>query len=175
MQWENPPKIEWQTTLLQEKHRSCILWFSMQSLCWGCAPPSPQTCQKGPATSPGRPLQTAGFSPQGSRPADGFGGRWPPTAPRSGAGPAGRPTPCKPRDPAADRPPSAGRRAESVEIVLRTIWPAAAFPLTKIQKRRPSHRERRPIFIYSAYSHFFRRKYRTSSTTTATATTMMTG
>lgn len=36
---------------------------------WGCAPPSPQTCQKGPATSPGRPLQTAGFSPQGSRPA----------------------------------------------------------------------------------------------------------
>ena len=51
--------------------------------------PLPQTCQKGPATSPGRPLQTAGFSPQGSRPADGFGGRWPPTAPRSGAGPAG--------------------------------------------------------------------------------------
>lgn len=48
---------------------------------WGCAPPSPQTCQKGPATSPGRPLQTAGFSPQGSRPADGFGGRWPPTGP----------------------------------------------------------------------------------------------
>lgn len=114
MQWENPPKIEWQATLLQEKHRSCILWFSMQSLCWakaraqpdrpsgailaafgrppggwGCALPSPQTCQKGPATSPGRPLQTAGFSPQGSRPADGFGGRWPPTAPRSGAGPAG--------------------------------------------------------------------------------------
>lgn len=89
MQWENPPKIEWQTTLLQEKHRSCILWFSMQSLCWGCALPSPQTCQKGPATSPGRPLQTAGFSPQGSRPADGFGGRWPPAAPRSGAGPAG--------------------------------------------------------------------------------------
>lgn len=35
--------------------------------------------------------------------------------------------------------------------------------------------KRRPIFIYSAYSHFFRRKYRTSSTTTATATTMMTG
>ena len=78
MQWENPPKIEWQTTLLQEKHRSCILWFSMQSLRWGCAPPSPQTCQKGPATSPGRPLQTAGFSPQGSRPAD-----------ACGAGPAG--------------------------------------------------------------------------------------
>lgn len=44
----------------------------------GCAPPSPQTCQKGPATSPGRPLQTAGFSPQGSRPAD-----------ACGAGPAG--------------------------------------------------------------------------------------
>ena len=56
---------------------------------WGCALPSPQTCQKVPATSPGRPLQTAGFSPQGSRPADGFGGRWPPAAPRSGAGPAG--------------------------------------------------------------------------------------
>ena len=114
MQWENPPKIEWQTTLLQEKHRSCTLWFSMQSLCWakaraqpdrpsgailaavsrppggwGCALPSPQTCQKGPATSPGRPLQTAGFSPQGSRPADGFGGRWPPAAPLRGAGPAG--------------------------------------------------------------------------------------
>ena len=99
----------------------------------------------------------------------------PPTAPLRGAGPAGRPTPCKPRDPAADRPPSAGRRAESAEIVFRTILPAAAFPLTKIPKRRPSHRERRPIFIYSAYSHFFRRKYRTSSTTTATATTMMTG
>ena len=105
----------------------------------------------------------------------GGGRRPPPTAPRSGAGPAGRPTPCKPRDPAADRPPSAGRRAESAEIVFRTIWPAAAFPLTKIPKRRPSHRERRPIFIYSAYSHFFRRKYRTNSTTTATATTMMTG
>ena len=43
---------------------------------WGCALPSPQTCQKVPATSLGRPLQTAGFSPQGSRPADGFGGRW---------------------------------------------------------------------------------------------------
>ena len=56
---------------------------------WGCALPLPQTCQKVPATSPGRPLQTAGFSPQGSRPADGFGGRWPPAAPRSGAGPAG--------------------------------------------------------------------------------------
>ena len=93
----------------------------------------------------------------------------------TGSGPQGRPTPCKPRDPAADRPHSAGRRAESAEIVFRTIWPAAAFPLTKIPKRRPSHRERRPIFIYSAYSHFFRRKYRTSSTTTATATTMMTG
>lgn len=53
------------------------------------APPSPQTCQKEPATSPGRPLQTAGFSPQGSRPADGFGGRWPPAAPLRGAGPAG--------------------------------------------------------------------------------------
>ena len=41
MQWENPPKIEWQTTLLQEKHRSCILWFSMQSLCWAKARAQP--------------------------------------------------------------------------------------------------------------------------------------
>ena len=117
MQWENPPKIEWQTTLLQEKHRSCILWFSMQSLCWAKAraqpdrpsgailaafgrrqPPSgrlglrpslPAGPPKDPVSCLGRPLQTAGFSPQGSRPADGFGGRWPPTAPRSGAGPAG--------------------------------------------------------------------------------------
>lgn len=48
---------------------------------WGCAPPSPQTCQKGPATSPGRPLQTAGFSPQGRR-------RSRPAA-ACGAGPAG--------------------------------------------------------------------------------------
>ncbi len=118
MQWENPPKIEWQTTLLQEKHRSCILWFSMQSLCWAKARaqpdrpsgailaafgrrqlpsgrlglrPSlpPRKPAKDPVSCLGRPLQTAGFSPQGSRPADGFGGRWPPTAPRSGAGPAG--------------------------------------------------------------------------------------
>lgn len=55
----------------------------------GAAPLPPREPAKRPATSPGRPLQTAGFSPQGSRPADGFGGRWPPTAPRSGAGPAG--------------------------------------------------------------------------------------
>lgn len=117
MQWENPPKIEWQATLLQEKHRSCILWFSMQSLCWAKAraqpdcpsgailaafgrrqPPSgrlglrpslPANLPKGARHRLGRPLQTAGFSPQGSRPADGFGGRWPPAAPRSGAGPAG--------------------------------------------------------------------------------------
>lgn len=117
MQWENPPKIEWQTTLLQEKHRSCILWFSMQSLCWAKAraqpdrpsgailaafgrrqPPSgrlglrpslPANLPKGARHLLGRPLQTAGFSPQGSRPADGFGGRGPPTEPRSGAGPAG--------------------------------------------------------------------------------------
>ena len=41
MQWENPPKIEWQTTLLQEKHRSCILWFSMQSLRWAKARAQP--------------------------------------------------------------------------------------------------------------------------------------
>lgn len=109
MQWENPPKIEWQTTLLQEKHRSCILWFSMQSLCWAKAraqpdrpsgailaafgrrqPPSgrlglrpslPANLPKGARHLLGRPLQTAGFSPQGSRPADGFGGRWPPTGP----------------------------------------------------------------------------------------------
>ena len=117
MQWENPPKIEWQTTLLQEKHRSCILWFSMQSLCWAKAraqpdrpsgailaafgrrqPPSgrlglrpslPANLPKGARHLPRQTLQTAGFSPQGSRPADGFGGRWPPAAPRSGAGPAG--------------------------------------------------------------------------------------
>lgn len=56
---------------------------------WGCALPSPQARQKGPATSPGRPLQTAGFSPQGSRPADGFGGRWPPAAPPCGRLPCG--------------------------------------------------------------------------------------
>lgn len=41
MQWENPPKIEWQTTLLQEKHHSCILWFSMQSLRWAKARAQP--------------------------------------------------------------------------------------------------------------------------------------
>lgn len=53
---------------------------------WGCAPPSPQTCQKGPATSPGRPLQTAGFSPQGSRPAAACGAaqRRRPCGPASG-------------------------------------------------------------------------------------------
>lgn len=109
MQWENPPKIEWQTTLLQEKHRSCILWFSMQSLCWAKAraqpdrpsgailaafgrrqPPfPPRRPAKDPVSCLSRPLQTAGFSPQGSRPADGFGGRWPPAAPLRGAGPAG--------------------------------------------------------------------------------------
>lgn len=111
-----------------------------------------------------------------NRPSGGFGGgrRPPPTAPRSGAGPAGRPTPCKPRDPAADRPPSAGgggirRNRLSDDLACGRLSPH------KNPKRRPSHRERRPIFIYSAYSHFFRRKYRTNSTTTATATTMMTG
>lgn len=55
----------------------------------GAAPLPPRRPAKAPVSSLGRPLQTAGFSPQGSRPADGFGGRWPPAAPRSGAGPAG--------------------------------------------------------------------------------------
>ena len=55
----------------------------------GAAPFPPRKPAKDPVSCLGRPLQTAGFSPQGSRPADGFGGRWPPTAPRSGAGPAG--------------------------------------------------------------------------------------
>ena len=55
----------------------------------GAAPLPPRRPAKAPVSSLGRPLQTAGFSPQGSRPADGFGGRWPPTAPRRGAGPAG--------------------------------------------------------------------------------------
>lgn len=71
--------------------RSTVLAFcgSPCRVCAGAAPLPPREPAKRPATSPGRPLQTAGFSPQGSRPADGFGGRWPPTAPRSGAGPAG--------------------------------------------------------------------------------------
>ena len=55
----------------------------------GAAPLPPRAPAKRPAPAPGRPLQTAGFSPQGSRPADGFGGRWPPAAPLRGAGPAG--------------------------------------------------------------------------------------
>ena len=55
----------------------------------GAAPFPPRRPAQDPVSCLGRPLQTAGFSPQGSRPADGFGGRWPPTAPRSGAGPAG--------------------------------------------------------------------------------------
>lgn len=55
----------------------------------GAAPLPPRRPAKDPVSCLGRPLQTAGFSPQGSRPADGFGGRGPPTAPRSGAGPAG--------------------------------------------------------------------------------------
>ena len=55
----------------------------------GAAPFPPRRPAKDPVSCLGRPLQTAGFSPQGSRPADGFGGRWPPTAPRRGAGPAG--------------------------------------------------------------------------------------
>lgn len=55
----------------------------------GAAPLPARRPAKDPVSCPGRPLQTAGFSPQGSRPADGFGGRGPPAAPRSGAGPAG--------------------------------------------------------------------------------------
>lgn len=55
----------------------------------GAASFPPRRPAKDPVSCLGRPLQTAGFSPQGSRPADGFGGRWPPAAPRSGAGPAG--------------------------------------------------------------------------------------
>lgn len=55
----------------------------------GAAPFPPRRPAKDPVSCLGRPLQTAGFSPQGSRPADGFGGRWPPAAPRSGTGPAG--------------------------------------------------------------------------------------
>ena len=55
----------------------------------GAAPFPPRRPAKDPVSCLGRPLQTAGFSPQGSRPADGFGGRWPPTAPLRGAGPAG--------------------------------------------------------------------------------------
>ena len=55
----------------------------------GAAPFPPRRPAKDPVSCLGRPRQTAGFSPQGSRPADGFGGRWPPTAPLRGAGPAG--------------------------------------------------------------------------------------
>ena len=55
----------------------------------GAAPFPPRRPAKDPVSCLGRPLQTAGFSPQGSRPADGFGGRGPPAAPRSGASPAG--------------------------------------------------------------------------------------
>lgn len=55
----------------------------------GAAPFPPRRPAKDPVSCLGRPLQTAGFSPQGSRSADGFGGRWPPTAPLRGAGPAG--------------------------------------------------------------------------------------
>ena len=56
----------------------------------GAAPLPARRPAKDPVSCLGRPLQTAGFSPQGSRPADGFGGRWPPAAPHSGAGPAGQ-------------------------------------------------------------------------------------
>lgn len=55
----------------------------------GAAPLPPRRPAKDPVSCLGRPLQTAGFSPQGSRPADGFGGRGPPAAPLRGAGPAG--------------------------------------------------------------------------------------
>lgn len=119
MQWENPPKIEWQTTLLQEKHRSCILWFSMQSLCWAKAraqpdrpsgailaafgrrqPPSraaglrpslPAGPAKDPVSCLGRPLQTAGFSP--GRAAVLADGLWRPVA---AYGAAQRRRPCGP-------------------------------------------------------------------------------
>lgn len=71
--------------------RSTVLAFcgSPCRVCAGAALFPPRRPAKAPVSCLGRPLQTAGFSPQGSRPADGFGGRWPPTAPRSGAGPAG--------------------------------------------------------------------------------------
>ena len=55
----------------------------------GAAPLPARRPAKDPVSCLGRPLQTAGFSPQGSRPADGFGGRWPPAAPLRGAGSAG--------------------------------------------------------------------------------------
>lgn len=55
----------------------------------GAAPLPARRPAKDPVSCLGRPLQTAGFSPQGNRPADGFGGRGPPAAPRSGADPAG--------------------------------------------------------------------------------------
>ena len=67
---------------------------------WGCAPPSPQTCQKGPATCLGRPLQTAGFSPQGRRraAAPALRARFrhkliPPASPAASAATAGPPAP----------------------------------------------------------------------------------
>lgn len=70
--------------------RSTVLAFcgSPCRVCAGAAPFPPRRPAKDPVSCLGRPLQIAGFSPQGSRPADGFGGRWPPAAPRSGAGPA---------------------------------------------------------------------------------------
>lgn len=64
----------------------CRTWHgSGQSLCRA----QPRKPAKNPDPALGKSLQTAGFGPQGSRPTDGFGGLWPPTAPRSGAGPAG--------------------------------------------------------------------------------------
>lgn len=71
--------------------RSTVLAFcgSPCRVCAGAAPFPPRRPAKAPVSCLGRPLQTAGFSPQGSRSADGFGGRWPPTAPLRGAGPAG--------------------------------------------------------------------------------------
>lgn len=117
MQWENPPKIEWQTTLLQEKHRSCILWFSMQSLCWAKAraqpdrpsgailaafgrrqPPSgrlglrpslPANLPKGPPPPPADPCKPQALARRAAVLRTGFGGRWPPAAPLRGAGSAG--------------------------------------------------------------------------------------
>ena len=105
----------------------------------GAAPFPPRRPAKDPVSCLGRPLQTAGFSPQGSRPADGFGGRGPPTAPRSGAVGGG-----------LRSPPKTARRA---------VWPAApAGPLHKpaqtAKKKSPAFAEPFPtkiIFIRQSF------------------------
>lgn len=105
MQWENPPKIEWQTTLLQEKHRSCILWFSMQSLCWAKA-------RAQPIAPPGRswrPLAAV------SRPPGGWAA---PLLPRK---PAKRSPPPPPADPC--KPQALARRAAVLRTALAARWP----------------------------------------------------